>query len=181
MKIYFICFLVCMFVGCKKCCQNEKYLTGAAQAKVYTTEIRGRGKEIGEVNFRDVTGGVLVDVELKGLSNGEYGFYVHEFGDCRASFHRKGKVIKAGRAGGYWDFYKTNKHLYPKGGGNIGDLPKLEVGNNGEVIDRFFVENINVNMIRDRSIVVHENGDNYKDEPTLLLGGVDRVACGVIE
>ena len=181
MKIYFICFLVCMFVGCKKCCQNEKYLTGTAQAKVYTTEIRGRGKEIGQVNFRDVTGGVLVDVELKGVSKGEHGFHIHEFGDCRASFHRGGNVIKAGKAGGHWDFYKTNKHLGPNGGGHIGDLPKLEVVNNGEIIDRFFIENINVEMIRGKSIIVHEGGDNYKDEPVLLGGGGNRFACGLIE
>ena len=181
MRIGILCFFILGMVGCRDCCSYKADLYGEANAKVYTTEARGRGKNIGEVRFRDVEGGMMVDVELTNLMEGEHGFHIHEFGDCRATFHRNGKIMMAGKAGGHFDIYKTMKHKGPNGGGHIGDLPRLNVDKNGEVIDRFFVENVNVNMIRGRTVVVHDGGDNYSDEPVVLGGGGDRVACGIIE
>lgn len=181
MKYFLLLMMVFNVIGCSDCCGNKNYLSGEGKADVYLSVARGRGKKIGEINFKDVDGGVMVDVELSQLSLGEHGFHIHEFGDCRATFHRDGKIVMAGKAGGHFDIYKTMKHKGPNGGGHIGDLPKLEVDKNGEVIDRFFVENISVNMIKGRAVVVHEGGDNYSDEPVVLGGGGDRVACGVIE
>jgi len=181
MKIGILCFFILGMVGCRDCCSYKADLYGEANAKVYTTEARGRGKNIGEVRFRDVEGGMMVDVELTNLMEGEHGFHIHEFGDCRATFHRGGKIVLAGRAGGHFDPYETNKHLGPNADGHLGDLQKLNVGKNGEVIDRFFVRGVKVDMIKNKSVVVHEGGDNYKDEPVVLGGGGNRVACGVIK
>jgi Cu-Zn family superoxide dismutase len=34
--------------------------------------------------------------------------------------------------------------------------------------------------VRGRSIMIHEGGDNYSDQPKPLGGGGARIACGVI-
>jgi Cu-Zn family superoxide dismutase len=42
------------------------------------------------------------------------------------------------------------------------------------------VPRIKVADIKGRSLMIHEGGDNYSDQPKPLGGGGGRVACGII-
>src|SRR5436305_3066571 len=74
-------------------------------------------KVSGTVTFTEVADGVQVHAELAGLTAGDHGFHVHEFGDCSAP--------DASSAGAH--FNPTNKpHAGP-------DAPERHVGDMGNV------------------------------------------------
>jgi superoxide dismutase, Cu-Zn family len=46
-------------------------------------ELKGRdGKSIGMATFREVSGGVVIDVDVKGLTPGLHAVHVHTIGKC---------------------------------------------------------------------------------------------------
>ena len=77
----------------------------------------GSNKVAGTVTFTEVADGVQVLAEITGLTPGNHGFHVHEFGDCSAP--------DASSAGAH--FNPTNKpHAGP-------DAPERHVGDMGNV------------------------------------------------
>lgn len=139
------------------------------------------GTKIGTVWLKDTKKGLLVEVNLNNLPQGEHGFHIHENPDCSAHIIDKNKTEFAYNAGGHFDPYNTNKHLGPNGGGHLGDLPYLSVGENKNVKRKFYLKNIKVKDFKNRSIIIHSGGDNYKDIPLASGGGGARIACGVIK
>ena len=153
-----------------------------AHSDVYLTTNSGLGQKIGEVSFKDIPSGLLVNVNLQNLPSGEHGFHIHENPDCGVMADAQGKIQPALKAGGHYDPEKTGHHLGPnQHNGHRGDLPVLMVSKDGTVKTSFTVQNLHVKEIKNRSIMVHANGDNYKDEPLPLGGGGTRIACGVIK
>jgi len=77
---------------------------------------------------------------------------------------------------------KLNPNGYP-----LGDLPNLEVGDDGNVDLNFLAEGLTLqkdqpNSLLDSdgsSIVIHESADDYKTDPAGNSGA--RIACGVIQ
>jgi len=45
----------------------------------------------------------------------------------------------------------------------------------------FYVPHLTLEEIKGRSVVIHEFGDNYADNPRPMGGGGKRIACGVIK
>lgn len=153
-----------------------------AHSNVYLTTTGVPGQRIGEVYFTDTPSGLLVNVDLKNLPAGEHGFHIHENPNCDAGLDANGKLQPALQAGGHYDPDKTGHHLGPNNkDGHRGDLPVLTVAPDGTVKTSFTVQNLKVNDIKNRSIMIHAGGDNYSDEPVALGGGGARIACGVIE
>jgi Cu-Zn family superoxide dismutase len=35
--------------------------------------------------------------------------------------------------------------------------------------------------VNNRTVIIHEGGDNYSDKPKPLGGGAGRIACGIIQ
>ncbi len=163
--------LILIVVGCY-------FIDDDATSKVYSTTTR---QDLGNIVFTDTPNGLLVEVNLKGLPQGEHGFHIHEFGNCEADIDETGKTIAARQAGGHYDPNKTGKHLGPDGKGHKGDLPYLNVSKSGTVQTQFYVSSLSTKEIKGRSIVIHAGGDNYKDSPLALGGGGARIACGIIE
>lgn len=150
-----------------------------AVADVYRTSESGLEDKIGTVSFADTDQGVLVKVNLSGLPKGEHGFHIHENPDCRPMM-KEGKMEPALAAGGHFDPDHTGKHLGPHGHGHRGDMPALNADEAGHVTTQFYLPNVTVEEIKNRSVIVHAGGDNYSDEPLPLGGGGARIACGVI-
>lgn len=168
----YILFFCLFLLGCanhQQQIKSELYLTDNTEVKV------------GTVWFKDTANGLLVDVNLKNLPQGEHGFHVHENPDCTPIYLKNGKIDYAARAGGHYDPYNTGKHLGPNGGGHLGDLPYLSVNAYGEVKRQFYLKNIQAQNFKNRSLMIHYGGDNYKDTPLPLGGGGARIACGIIE
>lgn len=139
----------------------------------------GPGDSIGSITIQDTPTGLQFKLALVGLPPGPHGFHVHENGSCLPTL-TAGVRIAAGAAGAHWDPEFTGKHLGPEGSGHKGDLPLIDVANNGTANQTLAVPRLkSLEALRGRSLVIHVRGDNYSDQPDPLGGGGLRLACGV--
>jgi len=144
-------------------------------------DIKGVGAPVGTVDFSPAPGGqgVLIKPNLKGLPPGVHGFHVHEFANCAAK-EKDGKLSAAEAAGGHYDPKKTKMHQGATGNGHIGDLPPLTVDAQGNASQAMIAPRLSMKDLPRKALVIHEGGDNQKDQPKPNGGGGERIACGVI-
>lgn len=129
----------------------------------------------GTVSFEDTAAGLKVVADLHGLTPGQHGFHIHEFGSCEDS---------AKAAGGH---FNPDKHPHGQAlkdgikkthAGDLGNITaddkgdaKLEVTLAGDALAK------GEHAVAGRAVVVHEKADDFS-QPAGNAGG--RVACGVI-
>jgi Cu-Zn family superoxide dismutase len=143
----------------------------------------GVGEKIGTIRAYDSTNGLVLNLELTGLTAGGHGFHMHENADCRPG-EKDGRAAAGLAAGGHFDPHATGKHLGPSGDGHLGDLPVIYVEDSeaGGTITRVeAVPRLKVADLRGHALMIHEGGDNYLDTPEPLGGGGGRIACGAVE
>jgi len=134
----------------------------------------GSNKVSGTVTFTEVADGVQVQAELTGLTPGNHGFHVHEFGDCSAA--------DASSAGAH--FNPTNKpHAGPDDTErHVGDMGNAEADASGKATLEYVYHQISLTNDQQsaigRSVVVHAKADDLKTQPSGDSGA--RIACGVI-
>ncbi|MFZ5633955.1 MAG: superoxide dismutase family protein [Bacillota bacterium] len=132
----------------------------------------------GVVRFEDVPGGTWVYAEVSGLPPyqpakddkppaGPHGFHIHEFGNCEVG--DPGNPFQA--AGEHW-----NPDNQPHGN-HAGDFPVL-FSNHGRASMCFFTDRFKPAQVVGRSVIIHENPDDYRTQPAGAAG--KRLACGVI-
>ncbi|HXN15856.1 MAG TPA: superoxide dismutase [Cu-Zn] SodC [Usitatibacter sp.] len=158
---------------------------GVAAADYHVTmnaiDAKGVGVAIGHVTISAAQqGGVLFTPDLKGLPPGAHGFHVHAFANCGAR-QKEGRIAPGEMAGGHYDPKKTGKHSGPQGEGHMGDLPVLKVDGLGAATEPVTASHLTLRRLRNKSLVIHQGGDNYSDMPQPLGGGGARIACGVIQ
>jgi Cu-Zn family superoxide dismutase len=128
----------------------------------------------GTVTFTEVADGVQVQAEITGLSPGNHGFHVHEFGDCSSA--------DASAAGGH--FNPTGKpHAGPDAlERHVGDMGNVEADASGKAkldyVDHQISLTNDQQSVIGRSVVVHAKADDLKSQPAGDSGA--RIACGVI-
>ncbi|RMF54480.1 MAG: superoxide dismutase family protein [Calditrichaeota bacterium] len=141
-----------------------------AVAVLHATE----GNEVkGVVTFTKTAEGVKIVADVMGLTPGEHGFHIHEFGDCSSP---DGKS-----AGGHFN-PEGNPHAAPDAQTrHVGDLGNLTADENGnahyERLDTHLSLN-GPNSIIGRGVIIHAKADDLTSQPTGAAGA--RVACGVI-
>lgn len=164
---------------------------GSASADEVTVNMHlidrsGIGQQIGTVRAADSQNGLVLHLDLAAeLSPGPHGFHVHENGSCEPGTSDGDPKVPGVAAGGHYDPGNTGKHMGPSGTGHLGDLPVIYIDADEEEGARpvkrpMVAPRLNVADIRGRALIIHENGDNYRDEPEPLGGGGPRVACGVV-
>ncbi len=132
----------------------------------------------GYVYFWDVPGGTRVSAAVSGLPTyrpardnqdpiGPHGFHIHEFGDCTIG----NPLDPFQAAGGHW-----NPDNQPHGN-HAGDFPVL-FSNNGRAEMSFFTDRFKVMDIIGKSIIIHQNPDDYRTQPAGDAG--KRLGCGVV-
>lgn len=136
------------------------------------------GQSAGSVEIRDHDDGVLFIPDLQGLTPGVHGFHVHENPSCDSA-EKDGKMVPGGAAGGHFN-PGDGDHNGPYEKGHDGDLPVLYVDQSGNASTPVLATNLDYDDLNGRSLMIHEGGDNYSDQPEPLGGGGARVACGVI-
>lgn len=141
---------------------------------------QGIGPIIGTVKLSDTAKGLALEPDLGGFAPGLHGFHVHEKPSCDTA-DKDGKQTAGHAAGGHYDPHKSGKHAGPQGEGHQGDLPALEVNENGEAVKTLLAPHLKLADIKGRALMIHAGGDNYSDTPKPLGGGGPRVACEVIE
>lgn len=133
----------------------------------------------GVVSFKDVPGGTEVRVEVDGLPPykpgtakkdpvGPHGFHIHDKGNCKVG--DPSDPFQA--AGGHW-----NPDRQPHGN-HAGDFPVL-FSNSGKSRMCFFTNRFKVSDVIGKSVIIHQNPDDYRTQPAGDSG--KRMACGVIE
>jgi Cu-Zn family superoxide dismutase len=127
----------------------------------------------GTVTFTSGPGGITVRALVTGLTPGDHGFHIHEFGDCSAP--------DGSSAGAHF-----NPGAMPHGGPDAaqrhkGDLGNLFADSTGtaryERMDMMLAVAGETSIIG-RSMIVHAHPDDYTTQPTGAAGA--RLACGVI-
>ena len=139
----------------------------------------GIGASIGTVEISESAEGLVITPKLHDLPPGPHGFHLHEKPNCAAA-EKDGKMTAAQAAGDHWDPNHTGKHAGPRGSGHAGDLPVLEVAQDGSAEKAVTMTALKISDIRGKALMIHEDGDNYSDSPKPLGGGGARIACGVI-
>ena len=154
----------------------------AAAASAQTVEINaitpdGVGKALGTAKLSQSGSGLTVKLEVTGIPDGEHGFHVHEKGNCGAGM-KDGKKAAGIAAGEHYDPGGTKSHKGPDADGHKGDLPKL-TATNGKIDQTVSLKGLKLAEVAGRSLMIHEAGDNYSDNPE-NGGGKGRIACGAI-
>lgn len=171
---------LCAAAALVTACQTtpEEPLRATAQLK----PLKG-SKVFGEATFEQVGDKVHMQVVVQGLKpGGEYGFHIHEVGDCSSpdGMSTKGHFNPLGKPHGY--FGDDQRH--------VGDLPSILVPEGEKKRpNKAGRATINANLdqmtlspgpanIIGRGIIVHAQPDDYTTQPTGNAGA--RIACGVI-
>lgn len=141
----------------------------------------GDGKDAGVVTVTEAPHGVLLKLELKGLTQGWHAVHFHEKGDCGAPDFKS--------AGAHVHTAATTVHglLNPDANDN-GDLPNVFAGADGSATAEVYSTLVSLKGAGGRpalldadgsAIVVHASPDDHKTQP---IGGAGaRAACGVIK
>lgn len=145
--------------------------------------LKGDSGVAGTVYFKQSASGgpVTITGEVKGLSPGEHGFHIHEYGDST-----NGCIS----AGPHFNVNPSNHHGGPTSAvRHNGDLGNLLANNQGVATINMTDSQISLVGgdkldIKGRSLVVHEKKDDLGqggDDESLKTGNAgSRLACGVI-
>ncbi len=149
--------------------------------------VNAAGDEVGHIVFTDATGGVLMRLDLKGLSEGWHGVHFHQIGDCADG----ADGFKA--SGAHVDPDGHEHGLMNPGGAERGDLPNIYAGPDGRATAEFFRASVSLRASEEAAaengpyplidndgfaVIVHELPDDQMTQP--IGGAAGRVACASI-
>ena len=140
---------------------DDDQSTRPAFATIHSTS----GNLLGDVVFIPGSDGLSITAKLTGLeSNKEYGFNIHENGECVGSLES---------AGGH--FNPTNyQHGAPGPESHYGDLGSLKTDETGNADFNYVSKELKLNSTNDgvigRSLIIDKGGDDAGS----------RIACGII-
>lgn len=172
-KAFFIGLVLAAFTGLIALAQTPAEKSVAAKGIAVLHPIAGN-KVSGTVTFTPVAGGARVHAEISGLTPGNHGFHVHEFGDCSAA--------DGSSAGAH--FNPSNQpHAGPDAAArHEGDMGNVEADASGnaklDYVDHQISLANDAKSAIGRSVVVHAKPDDLKTQPSGDSGA--RIACGVI-
>ena len=154
-------------------------LAGAAQAQPAATTVSGElknsvGRTVGGVTLTETPKGVLLRVEVQGLSPGWHGLHFHEKGDCSKSDFTSAGAHTHGAAAGVHGLLNAKAN-------ETGDLPNIHAGADGAASAEVFTTLVTLKALRDAdgsAVVIHANPDDHLAQP--IGGAGPRVACAVI-
>lgn len=153
-------------------------VAGAAQAapQAVTADLKNStGQTVGAVTVTEAPKGVLMRVEIKGLTPGWHGMHFHDKGDCsKSDFTSAGPHVHGSAAAVHG--------LLNPAATETGDLPNIHIDANGAGATEVFSSLIKLSDLRDAdgsAVVIHANTDDHMSQP--IGGSGARVACAVIK
>jgi Cu-Zn family superoxide dismutase len=127
----------------------------------------------GTVIFSKVDSGIKINVHITGLTPGQHGFHIHEFGDCSAD--------DATSSGGHFNPTQMPHGAPTDSQRHSGDFGNDTADSSGVAVLEWIDPMIafeGANSIIGRAVIVHADKDDLTSQPTGAAGA--RVACGVI-
>lgn len=162
------------------CAGKEKTMpvSGEKVKSVAAPILNTEGEEIGEVSFVESGDGVTISIQAEGISPGVHGVHIHETGVCTPPDFKS--------AGGHFNPMKKEHGFDNPKGFHLGDLPNIEVGDDGIISVKVTTAELTLeknaaNSILDQdgsALVIHESEDDYKTDPSGNSG--DRIACAAV-
>jgi len=148
----------------------------AATEALVTLESKSGSEVGGEISVVPMGDGIHLTGTVRGLPGaGEFGFHIHEKGDCSAA--------DASSAGGHFNPDGTAHGKRAGGPHHAGDIDNLVSEAGVAKVDRHLsglsLGDGGAHDVRGRALVVHAKPDDYTSQPSGDAG--DRIACGVIE
>jgi len=131
----------------------------------------------GKLSLAPMGDGVHISGEVGGLpANGQFGFHVHEKGDCSAA--------DASSAGGHFNPTAATHGRAGSGAHHAGDMDNISSDASGVATVNVHLRGVTLgggalNDIAGRAVIVHAAADDYSSQPAGNAGA--RVACGVIK
>ncbi|MCO8120259.1 superoxide dismutase family protein [Stieleria sp. TO1_6] len=123
----------------------------------------------GVLMLDQMEGFVRVHGKVIGLTPGEHGFHIHEFGDLTKA--------DGTSAGGHYA-PAGHDHGAPGKQSHAGDLGNITANDDGVATVDIKAEDLKLHLVLGRSIVVHGGKDDLKSQPSGAAG--PRVGVGVI-
>lgn len=157
---------------------NDPAPSSAEEATVAAMRLAD-GSEVGTISLAQAEHGVVMRVDVRGLPAGKHGLHIHQTGACTPDFQA---------AGGHFNPADTEHGFHAAGGYHAGDLPNLEVADDGTARAEFFVPKVTIkgpasdalpHSLSDAdgaAVIIHAATDDYR---TMTSSG-GRQACGVI-
>jgi Cu-Zn family superoxide dismutase len=139
--------------------------------------VNAKGQPAGTGAVTQVPAGVLISLDVTGLTPGPHGFHIHEAGRCDPPDFKT--------AGGHFNPTKKAHGFKTPKGHHAGDIANLIAGKDGAAHTEVLVEGVKLSdgdmaLLRPggTAIVIHAQPDDYKTDPAGASG--DRLVCGVI-
>jgi Cu-Zn family superoxide dismutase len=145
-------------------------VTKASGQLIPTTKTESKVK--GVVTFTKTADGIHVHGEISGLTPGEHGFHVHEFGVWNEDGMATGGHFNPTGAP-HADHDSPKRHV-----GDMGNIKADENGNAVVDLDDTQMSFDGPTSILGRGLVVHEKADDLKTQPSGNAGG--RLAVAII-
>ncbi|MBD3272141.1 MAG: superoxide dismutase family protein [Elusimicrobia bacterium] len=161
-------------------------VTGCAQQitaeslKAQANVMNRQGENVGKVVFEQTDQGAMaVRVELHSFKTGTHALHIHEHAACEPPDFNS--------AGGHFNPFGTEHGFLNTQGHHAGDLPNITVDEDGTCSMSFVTNQITLRKNRKnaiiggqgRSVVIHENPDDYFTDPAGRGG--KRIGCGLIK
>lgn len=160
--------------------EEESEAVSSTEA-VHVELVNTAGEKVGIAQLTPVVDGEGVNINLEAwdLSPGIHGFHIHEKGVCEEPDFET--------AGGHFNPENREHGFDNPEGPHAGDLPNIEVDEDGKVEDDIVTELVTLQKGQENSIIreggtslmIHADPDDYVSQPAGDAG--DRVACGVID
>lgn len=157
-------------------CEGKEMRTGTplAGGRVATAALAtATGQPAGRASVTEVTGGLRVTIDARGLTPGNHGAHFHTVGRCDAPDFAS--------AGPHWNPSATKHGTMNPQGPHAGDLPNLVVGPDGRATLAITLAGATFDGLLDAdgaAMVVHAAPDDLMTDPSGNSGG--RIACGVL-
>jgi len=143
---------------------------GATHLGAAVSILRDNGIIKGLVRFTQVEERrCVIDGSFSGLTPGKHALHIHELGDLSDGWSS---------TGGCYNPFDTNHGDRLNKSRHVGDLGNIEVNGKGDSNLRYVDDLIKVSDIIGRSVVVHENPDDYTTDDHGAAGR--GVACGIV-
>ncbi|MDW0112458.1 superoxide dismutase family protein [Sporosarcina saromensis] len=148
----------------------------------YSTSVEligNEGESVGAVELIQKEDGVMVKLQAEGLPPGPHGIHFHEKGTCETPDFES--------AGGHFNPTDASHGLEHDEGPHAGDLPNIEVNEDGTIDTEFLAKNVTLTLGDDNSLlqeggtalVIHAGEDDGKSQPSGDSG--ERIVCGEIK